>query len=584
MNNSLDFTDSQTKLIKHVGSIRVEACPGAGKTQTIAERFAVRPNMHPRKGVALLSFTNAAADEAKVRCSKDPGLLAAPNFVGTIDKFLNRFVVTPFVTSRQEVRPHFVDTWSQLPNATVQLRGNRGVFSLDWFDFESNGTSTLHGRTAPYMLKKEIQDLNFVQRSKFEVEATRVRKTLIMRGYYSAEASRQAAAAILADSSDRSKLVTLLGSRFSEVIVDEVQDCSSDDLNLLQLFNEAGVMIVLVGDPDQAIYEFRREVNSSSLNLTTLAPAGKRLDGNFRSTPAICAIADSLRASSVTTDIPRGPNRDSKTPVYVFGYSDLKTIAPCIELLMTSEGYRRDQTVVLSHSWNTVRSAAGGSTSELNSTSKLVRIASWIRCLHEETDAKLRQTALHGLANILHESAKKELKDLGLIEFLEEIGLSERQFRTSVLRIATATTFDKKPSSFKNNLTEALLSNSFDWVGSLTIPKGDRWPSIPSWRRKSALEYGTIHSYKGLQQEFVTMIVAEDYESRTSDQSGVCLWHEDRDGEPRRVLYVGATRAQKLLMLAVHESHLDKVLSRLDKDSVPMRYIQMLDGKIQDAF
>lgn len=585
MSDDFDFTESQVKLIEQVGSTLVEACPGAGKTQTIAERFAIRPNAHPRKGVALLSFTNAAADEAKLRCSKDTSLLASPNFVGTIDKFLNRFIVTPFVTSREGIRAHFVDTWSQLPNVSVRIKGSQGVFLLDWFDFNSDDTATLHGRTAPYMARKKIQELTSTRRKEFEVEATRIRKTLINRGYYSAEASRQAANTILADASDRSKLIALIGSRFSEVIVDEVQDCSGSDFNLLQLFKEAGVMIVLVGDPDQAIYDFRQLQSDSPVpDLSTLAPIGDRLDGNFRSTPAICAIAGSLRASTSSVDVPRGPNRDSDTPIYIFGYSDVKSIAPCIELLRTSEGYRLDQTVILSHNWNTARSVAGGSKPELNSERKLVRIASAIRCLQEETNTRLRQSALHDLANTLHESSRKELRELVLMDFLEEIGLSERQFLTSVLRIATSTAFDKKPSTFKSSLMQALSSNSFGWVEGLTIPRGDKWPAMPNWGKKTTIQYGTIHSYKGLQQQFVTMVVPEDHESRTSDQSGVLLWHEDRDGEPRRVLYVGATRAQKLLMLAVHESHLDKVLSRLTQDAVPIRYIQVVDNQIEDAY
>lgn len=584
MSKEIVFTDSQKLLIKHVGSTLVEACPGAGKTQTIAERFAVRPNTHPRKGVALLSFTNAAADEARVRCSRNPSLLAAPNFVGTIDKFLNRFIVSPVLTSKHGVRPHFVDTWSQLPNATVQSTGVKGIFSLDWFDFDLEGVSTLHGRNAPFMSKKSIRELSSAQRLRIQEEAVRVRKRFIDHGYYSAEASRQVALVILSDPPTRAKLTAILGNRFSEVIVDEVQDCSSSDVDLLLLLKEAGIMTVLVGDPDQAIYEFRQETGSPTVDVTTLAPAGRRLNGNFRSTPAICAIADSLRASNGLTDIPCGPNKDSNVPVYIFGYLDLKEIAPCIQLLMNSEGFEYSQTVVLSHGWSTARSVAGGSTSELNSNSKLVRIASTIRCLHEETDARLRQTALRSLANTLHEAAVKELRSLGLAEFLTEIGISEREFRTSVLRVAIATPYDSRPSVFKQGLVQSLSANSFDWVDRLTVPKGDKWPSLPSWRKASTLEYGTIHSYKGLQREFVTMVMPEDSASRAEEESGVTLWHENRDGEARRVLYVGATRAQKLLMLAVHDSHLDNVLDCVVRDSVPIRNIRVENAEIVDLY
>ncbi|MGG7607853.1 UvrD-helicase domain-containing protein [Streptomyces sp. ZG43] len=48
-------------------------------------------------------------------------------------------------------------------------------------------------------------------------------------------------------------LLPPLLSRFAEVVVDEAQDCSAADLAILQLLHDAGLPLVLVGDPDQAI-------------------------------------------------------------------------------------------------------------------------------------------------------------------------------------------------------------------------------------------------------------------------------------------------------------------------------------------
>lgn len=72
----------------------VEACPGAGKTRAIVQRYKLRADTSDR-GVALLSFTNAAIDEATARSSDRPDLLRAPHFVGTFDTFLHRYIVTP---------------------------------------------------------------------------------------------------------------------------------------------------------------------------------------------------------------------------------------------------------------------------------------------------------------------------------------------------------------------------------------------------------------------------------------------------------------------------------------------------------
>ncbi|WP_408733858.1 UvrD-helicase domain-containing protein [Paraburkholderia tropica] len=61
-------TKQQRDIIEHDGSIFVTACPGAGKTRTMVERARKLLNEHSdRRGVAFLSFTNAAVDELQIR-------------------------------------------------------------------------------------------------------------------------------------------------------------------------------------------------------------------------------------------------------------------------------------------------------------------------------------------------------------------------------------------------------------------------------------------------------------------------------------------------------------------------------------
>jgi hypothetical protein len=46
-------------------------------------------------------------------------------------------------------------------------------------------------------------------------------------------------------------------------------------------------------------------------------------------------------------------------------------------------------------------------------------------------------------------------------------------------------------------------------------------------------------------------------------------WDKGTPSELRRVLYVGASRAQQLLILAVHTVHRDRVATLLKRDGVP---------------
>jgi superfamily I DNA/RNA helicase len=57
-------------------------------------------------------------------------------------------------------------------------------------------------------------------------------------------------------------------------------------------------------------------------------------------------------------------------------------------------------------------------------------------------------------------------------------------------------------------------------------------------------------------------------ESR-AEGDGVQQWCGGLSGEERRVLYVGASRAERLLIVAAHESTFDAVKARLEADGVP---------------
>ncbi|SQD98929.1 hypothetical protein FMEAI12_5000021 [Parafrankia sp. Ea1.12] len=90
---------AQRLLIETPGSQVVRVCPGAGKTQSIVERFILRPGLDPRRGVALISFTNAAITAAQERCRDHPERLKAPNFVFGREDDLDQQAVRRLVAS-----------------------------------------------------------------------------------------------------------------------------------------------------------------------------------------------------------------------------------------------------------------------------------------------------------------------------------------------------------------------------------------------------------------------------------------------------------------------------------------------------
>ena len=78
----------------------LRAAPGSGKTWTSCRRFIWRGAnwSYSAGGLALLSFTNAAIREFQTATIKigRRDLLSDPNYVGTFDAFVERFILTPF--------------------------------------------------------------------------------------------------------------------------------------------------------------------------------------------------------------------------------------------------------------------------------------------------------------------------------------------------------------------------------------------------------------------------------------------------------------------------------------------------------
>jgi DNA helicase-2/ATP-dependent DNA helicase PcrA len=89
-------TDEQLKILTSSHRIRiVQACPGSGKTSLFVEHVKrlIENWPHKRRGIAALSFTNAASREIYGRIGES---LSFPHFLGTLDSFMLRYVVSPF--------------------------------------------------------------------------------------------------------------------------------------------------------------------------------------------------------------------------------------------------------------------------------------------------------------------------------------------------------------------------------------------------------------------------------------------------------------------------------------------------------
>ena len=110
---SAHFPDDAKSVIKCWESTDVSACPGSGKTTVLLAKLKILADRMPLdngEGVCVLSHTNVAVNEIKTRLSSCADkLLNYPNYVGTIQSFIDLYIVKPYLKSKTTATLQVVD-------------------------------------------------------------------------------------------------------------------------------------------------------------------------------------------------------------------------------------------------------------------------------------------------------------------------------------------------------------------------------------------------------------------------------------------------------------------------------------------
>ncbi|MEV4201350.1 UvrD-helicase domain-containing protein [Micromonospora globbae] len=223
-------------------AVFIEAAPGSGKTTVAAERYGFLhySALADPRAIVAVSFTRAATWELRRRIVRTWGLgaLRPPNRVVTIDTLLLELL--HHLLRRGEL------TWPQ---------GHADLRVLDKW-------STAH----PHTRTTTKQTLTVRDRT---IVRTRVKDSLevritgpaywenILAGTCTHDDVRAVVAAALSDRHLAAFLGGYLAATLRGLLIDEVFDANQLDLDLISLARHHGVTVTLIGDPWQALYEFR---------------------------------------------------------------------------------------------------------------------------------------------------------------------------------------------------------------------------------------------------------------------------------------------------------------------------------------
>jgi hypothetical protein len=226
------------------GKFVVRACPGSGKTFCVSARLARLISSWGKEyeGIAAVSFTNVAWQEIEKKYSEDFQLgdrISFPHFLGTIDSFINKYIFLPY--------GHLVLKCKGRPTLVGEPHGiwTGKYFSDSLFD---NISYKIDGSF--YAINDRVMPPNWLD----NVSIIRSKKNINKGGFATQSDANYFAMKILEGFPQIAKAVAF---RFPYLIVDEAQDTSEIQMRIIDLLIANGLNeVMLVGDPDQAIFEW----------------------------------------------------------------------------------------------------------------------------------------------------------------------------------------------------------------------------------------------------------------------------------------------------------------------------------------
>lgn len=566
-----EITPQRQTFLDARGKIVLNACPGSGKTTTIAKKLMLLQEECTSKfgrfsGIACLSFTNTAKDEISEKYTGLSGeYLGFPHTVSTIDSFINQYITLPYyyLFIKDGKRPKILDDLGFLNDAwkgkfRFKARNNKLIcfaYPPASIRFESDGTFSSNG----YRPSKDK-----VAPDTFNNYCIALKKWQIQTGLITTSDSAFIAYELLCK---HPKIGNWLALRFPHIIVDEAQDNSAVQHALFDKLAELGLAnLEFIGDPYQSLYEWR-DADPGLFN-TKYADAqnwqGLNLTDNRRSPQRIIDCFSILRKLSDPV-INTACTSDKQLPVIVYRYNQTNTplIVQHYDRYCAEKGLVNNQIVVRGNALK--NKMLGKSANQEPWKSNLPYQIIDARHKYEGNEIKAAIKAIRTIAVSLIGKGKgmveikemeQELKTdnhfnarlLSLLHDLPSFDLTILNWTTSAqiflkeeLELTEDVNFEQKERSYKGKFDKAILNE----------PLKDHFKRSYS---KSRIPITTVHQVKGKSLDSILVFFNESRHKANITFSDIKFNGQDFPSEKQRIIYVALSRPKHLLVMAFPES------------------------------
>ena len=601
------------------GRIRVIAGAGTGKTKALTYRYAYLVNVLgiDPANILCLTFTNKAAAEMRQRIATMVHSGDYNDFVCTIDGFCVKFL-------RKEIhRLGFPKTFSILDEEDCKSLAKQAMDELGLKRTEKTVKEFL-GQIA---VDKALNDYI----TTFMLPQTKWTDNMLKSslGNYIHRQVKEYAL----DFDDLENFTNYILDRFKDareywqnqlnyIMVDEAQDCNLDNWQIIEKLAAGHRNLFVVGDPDQAIYEWRGAKPQRFVQFAS--DKDVVLDENYRSTPKILNVANSVisyNKNRIPKDLfTRQPEGRAVIHFHAKTESEeMEWVATQIKILLDAGARLGDFAILYRSSWQSrtieealmkarIQYAIWGGTrfferkeikdclaylkliNDKNDDLSFERIANVpSRKLGDKFMTELKQRAKDGDASLFRALEKNTdsaaLRKPGALEFLGLMNDCTQFASNSLVSDLLDRVLDKSglKKMYREDQDEDRLENIDQLLQSVKFYESTHEAEenrLSEYLQDIALytnqdyrkdtptvKMMTIHQAKGLEFPFVFIIGLS--EGIFPNMRTIREYKKNGEEEERRLMYVAITRAQKALFLTESEGF--NVSTKMNK--YPSRFL-----------
>ena len=247
-NKEGNFEEEKQKIIKSFESCCIEAVPGSGKTTTLVAKLMILAEKlnkgNYEKGICILTHTNIGIDIIKEKLGmKGDVLFRYPNFVGTLQSFIDNYLAIPYYKKKYRRKVDIID------NDMANSYNLKFLKNNSYFNQKGNmDTEKLYYNFYDeYFYIEEKAILKSKNSNTYKSLFSRIENNILRY-----EEAIQLGKIYVNEYPDLKKYFS---ERFFLVLVDEMQDTTQDAFEILEnLFDKEKVIVQYIGDRNQNLY------------------------------------------------------------------------------------------------------------------------------------------------------------------------------------------------------------------------------------------------------------------------------------------------------------------------------------------